>query len=533
MGLDDNFFALGGDSILSLQVVARAMQAGWRLSPRLVFEHPTVAALAQVARVSLGTRADQAPLVGPVPLLPIQHWFFSHPLPAPHHFNQAIRVELPAGALPALDEAWLALQRHHDALRFRYTLTAEGWRQEGTAPETAAPASIIDLRALGAPVRPRAEERIAAAVQASLDLARGPVARAVVVLAEGRQPNALLVIHHLVVDGVSWRVLLSDFELASRQWSAGKPIVLPPKTSSVREWAAALAEAAAGEELGSELPFWLEASAPAAALPRDRAEAANTIRSSRVQQVSVSREDTQALLHDLPARGTANLLDALLAALVQSLAGWTGEETWRIDLEGHGREDVGEVDVSRTVGWLTSLYPVRLTAAPSPAATLQAVKRTLREVPRGGVGFGILRYLDAPSAAPVREAPPAEILVNYLGQADQAIAPSATPAEPSPGLRPVGGPTGRMRDPAAPREYLLEVNGIVAGGQLRLDWIYSAHFEPATVARLAASLVERLHALVVEGLAGAVEEAMVASDFRNAELDENELLRIARLLEGT
>jgi non-ribosomal peptide synthase protein (TIGR01720 family) len=321
---------------------------------------------------------------------------------------------------------------------------------------------------------------------------------------------------------VSWRILLADFELASRQLHAGQRVSLPPKTSSVRQWAEALAAAAGSEAFRDEMPFWIEANAPAATLPRARDTGANTIRASRSHQVTLGREETQALLQELPARGTGQIMDALLASLVQGLWAWTGEAAWRIDLEGHGREELpGDVDVSRTVGWFTSIYPVRLTAEPRPLATLRAVRKTLRDVPQSGLAYGVLRYFDVPGAEPVRDAAPAEILVNYLGQVDPALSPAGA-------LRPAAGPTGPMRDRNAPREYVLELNGLVIGGQLRLTFIYSPHLLPESIVRLADRIVEALRTMI----ATTEEDEAAPSDFKDVDLDESELERIARLLEA-
>jgi non-ribosomal peptide synthase protein (TIGR01720 family) len=197
----------------------------------------------------------------------------------------------------------------------------------------------------------------------------------------------------------------------------------------------------------------------------------------------------------------------------------------RIDLEGHGRDARSpDVDVSRTVGWFTSLYPVRLIADARPAATLRTVRTTLRHVPRSGVGYGVLRYLGGSEAAALCDAGAAEILVNYLGQLDQALGPAGA-------LRPGAGPTGPMRNPDGEREYLLELNGIVSGGQLRLAWTYSTHFDALTIRRLIDRFVDCLHAIVADALIGAADDVMTASDFKDADLDEDELRRLAQLLD--
>jgi amino acid adenylation domain-containing protein/non-ribosomal peptide synthase protein (TIGR01720 family) len=539
VGRHDNFFALGGDSIMSLSVVARAMQVGWRLSPRLIFEHPTIAALAQVATPRASPDADQVAVVGSVPLLPIQHWFFSDQRRAPQHYNQAVRVEIPATMTPRIDAAWLAIQRHHDALRCRFTHTDRGVIQTGTGIETAAPASVIDLGAVQPDAVARIDQRVVAAAQRTLDLARGPVARAIVLLADGRSPHVLFVIHHLVVDGVSWRILLADFQTTLEQVDRGEAPALPPKTTSLRVWATALtgADASGRDTFAAQRAFWLEATAPAATLPRDRAmpDADNTIRRSRTRTAALTLDETHALLHDLAARG-ATVPDILVAALVYALADWTRDRIWRIDLEGHGRDALaGDLDLSRTVGWFTSLYPVRITAAADVVSTWRAARHALRKVPLNGVGYGVLRYLRAsgPDTDALRD-DAAEILFNYLGQVDDLFDPAAAAGA---AFRAGVGPTGAVRDPDGPREYLLEVNGIVVGRQLRLSWTYGPQFDPSTIERLADGVLAQLRILIASiatiatRAAAAIDEAMPPTGIPGVALDDDELSRMAQLLD--
>ena len=527
VGIHDNFFAFGGDSILSLQIVARATQAGLRIATRQVFEHQTIAALAQVVTFAAGPLADQGPVVGAVPLLPIQRWFFALPRPAAHHYNQQVRLELlPAPPRVVVEKAWAALLRHHDALRFRFAATPEGWRQVGVAVEPRSPVTTIDLQSVTSARQAALQRRVAGQVQASLDLAQGPLARAVLIVSQGpgAATDLFLVAHHLVIDGVSWRVLLADFQEAVRQLQAGLPVALPPKTGSVRQWADALGALAASPELIAELPVWSEMSVPAAVLPRDTPAGANTAGTVRTQLVTLSQEETQALIQELPARGVGQVQDLLLAALVDTLAGWTGQPAWRVDLEGHGREDVpGDIDVSRTVGWFTTLYPVRLVAGADPLATLRAVKATTRSIPRSGLGYGVLRYLDErPETAAVREAAPAEIIFNYLGQADQVLAPAGP-------VRPSGGPAGAARDARQPREYVLEINGITAGGRLQLAWNHSGEqYRPGTIAALAERFVQAARALVARSRdPRSAGRWQVPADFPLASLEQQELDQLA------
>ena len=534
VGINDNFFALGGDSILSLQIVARATQAGLRIATRQVFEYQTVASLAQVVQVASGPKAEQAPVVGPVPLLPIQHWFFSLDRPAPHHYNQQVRLELaPAPPLPVVERAWTILLQHHDALRFRFARADGQWTQTAARADGAMRLPVIDLQRVEHAHQNRVQFRVTTAVQASLDLAQGPVVRPVLLIGPGHTTQLFIAAHHLVIDGVSWRVLIADFEQACRQLQAGERVTLPPKTNSVRQWADALRALATSDALAAETPVWMEMSAPAAALPRHDVAASstagalqNTGRTTRVQVATLTREETQAIVQELPALGVGQVQDLLLAALVQALAAWAGESTWRIDLEGHGREELpADIDISRTVGWFTSLYPVRLTASPDPLGTLRAVKATVRAVPRHGLGYGVLRYLDArPETAIVRTARPAEIIFNYLGQADQVLAPTGW-------IKPGSGPVGAPRHPDQPREYVFEINSLVSGGRLQMAWAYSARlYQPQAMEQLTNAFVDAVRALIAgarDQSARAARRWLVPADFPLAVIAQDELDRLA------
>src|SRR6185369_15061068 len=209
VGVEDNFFTLGGDSILSIQVTSRARRAGLQLTPRDLFEHPTIAGLAAVARRVGEVLAEPETVVGPVPLTPIQEWFFAQGFVAPHHFNLPLLLELRRPVAPAmLDRLLVRLLGRHDALRLRFISTEEGWRQEASPSENATPFTTLDLSALSASRQPAALEEAGAALQTSLDLSRGPLLRsALFELGAERRQRLLLAGHHLILDTVSWQVL--------------------------------------------------------------------------------------------------------------------------------------------------------------------------------------------------------------------------------------------------------------------------------------------------------------------------------------
>ncbi|MBZ4423317.1 non-ribosomal peptide synthetase, partial [Myxococcus sp. RHSTA-1-4] len=523
VGLHDNFFELGGDSILSIQLVARARQAGLHLAANHIFQHQTLEALARVAKSEGHTRAEQGLVTGPVPLTPIQRAFFEQPPALPHHYNQAV-ILAARGAVdvPCLEKALQALVAHHDSLRLRLMRGEDGaWRQE--------------IAGLGAPVRlvrvdpsstPEAE---ATRLQGSFDLAEGLLLRAALFQhGANRAPRLLLAVHHLAIDGVSWRTLLEDLATAYSQLLSGQTPALPPKTTSFKDWAERLQAYARSEELARELPYWLEQGrAQVPALPVDLPGAANTRASARVVQVSLEEEETRLLLQETPAAWRAQIHEVLLAALADSLTQWTGQPKLRVELEGHGREALFEdVDLSRTVGWFTATYPVVLdvSGASTPGDRLRAVRDSLRRLPRRGIGHGLLRYLAGDGEArALREAPRAQVLFNYLGQFDQVGGSQASGALP---FAPTREPTGALWSPEGERGHLLEVNGHVFEGRLTLGWTYSEAVHRAeTVQALAERCLSALRRLI-SGRASADARRYTPSDFPLAKLEQSALDRV-------
>ncbi|WP_030344683.1 non-ribosomal peptide synthase/polyketide synthase [Streptomyces sp. NRRL S-1022] len=498
VGADDNFFALGGDSILTMQVVSRLRRDGLHVATRDLFTHQTVAELATVVRTA-PRRSDDGPVTGEVPLTPIQSWFLTTPRAARHHFNQSALLELDGTPDPrALRAALDALLEHHDALRMRFTREADGWRQFNPPP---APGHDLlvrhDLTGLSAEEADAAMAKTADELHAGFDLARGPQLRAALFTGDaGRPAFLLLVAHHLVVDAVSWRILSDDLETAYRQARHGGPVTLGERGTSFRDWARGLAAHVAEGGLDHELPYWEQAVAtedvPA---PAPGAGPAATV------SVELGEDDTTALLRSAPTAYRTRVNDVLLAALALALARWTGRDRVRLDLEGHGREDLLDgVDLSRTVGWFTTVYPVAV-QVPDPGdlgpdrdwrSLVKSVRRQLRAVPGNGIGFGALRTFGTPE---VRErlggAAHSQVVFNYLGQWD------ARPDTAGGGLvRAEHGSFGQDHDPRDPGSHPVEVVGAVQHGRLAFTW----HHRPgvhdtATVRRVAEEFAEALRHL--------------------------------------
>ncbi|MEB5488828.1 condensation domain-containing protein, partial [Burkholderia pseudomallei] len=505
VGRHDNFFELGGDSILVLQVIARARKRGVKFTPKQLFDGPT---LAELARVAVAIEAD-APASGAAHgaaiganaaaarrdeavLTPAQLRFFALDIPRRGHWNQSIALDV-AGAFDfdAFARAFDALLTHHPVFRERFAPTGDG----GGWQRSAAPRAFDTLPLAAAAARDEADALAQFdALQATLDLTHGPLACAFAAVLPSGATKLYLAIHHAIVDGVSWRVLLDDLDAAYRAACERRAVRLGPTGASASEWAARLARAArdpAGPFAG-ELPYWAALAAPHDDLRPDRPDAAATNAHADVVIQTLDAALTREVLTDANAAYRTQAVELLIAALVAALGQHTGAAACRLELEGHGREALfDELDASRTLGWLTSHYPVAFAVEATPAATLAGVKDALRAVPNKGLGFGVLRHYgdDATRAALARVARP-RVTFNYLGQFD---------APRDAALVPRFGGAGRERDPAGPLGNALAIHAYVdANGEraLKVHWVYGAtQFDRATIDALAARFDAALRAL--------------------------------------
>ncbi|MGJ5787175.1 non-ribosomal peptide synthase/polyketide synthase [Pseudomonas aeruginosa] len=514
VGLDDNFFSLGGDSIVSIQVVSRARQAGLQLSPRDLFQHQNIRSLALAAKAGAAT-AEQGPASGEVALAPVQRWFFERAIPNRQHWNQSLLLQ----ARQPLDgdrlgRALERLQARHDALRLRFREERGAWHQ-AYAEQAGEP---LWRRQAGS------EEALLALceeAQRSLDLEQGPLLRALLVdMADGSQ-RLLLVIHHLAVDGVSWRILLEDLQRLYADLDAD----LGPRSSSYQAWSRHLHEQA-GARL-DELDYWQAQLHDAPhALPCENPHGALENRHERKLVLTLDAERTRQLLQEAPAAYRTQVNDLLLTALARATCRWSGDASVLVQLEGHGREDLGEaIDLSRTVGWFTSLFPLRLTPAADLGESLKAIKEQLRGVPDKGVGYGLLRYLAGEEAAARLAAlPQPRITFNYLGRFDRQFDGAAL-------LVPATESAGAAQDPCAPLANWLSIEGQVYGGELSLHWSFSREmFAEATVQRLVDDYARELHALIEhccqEGNVGATPSDFPLATLHQEQLDRLPLARI-------
>ncbi|MBI4524204.1 MAG: KR domain-containing protein [Deltaproteobacteria bacterium] len=527
VGIHDNFFELGGDSLIGLQFIARAHKAGLRFTNKELFDHQTIAELAALAAGKRSYGAEHGPVSGLVPLTPVQRWFFEHARSDAHHWNMAFFFEAAEALDPSLLEKTVqALVAHHDALRLRFIQEDSGWRQMHGDLNHVSPFSCFDLSSLPLEEQIPALQQSAARLQAGINLSEGPLLRIVYFASgSGARSRLLIICHHLVVDLGSWRILLEDFCDTYQRLRRGEKICLPPKTHSLKQWGERLMEFARSEALEREMDYWLEiGNSVPPPLPVDYSGGANTVASARTVSVSLAREETRALLQEVQKSYNARMDDILLMAAGRVLARWAGSSAVLIDQENDGREvEIEGLDVSRTVGWFTVLYPVRLDfrAGDNPGEALKSVKEQLRRVPNHGIGYGLLRYMAEDRVTQRFQAQPRpEVIFLYMGQFDQSLPLSSI-------LKLDTQSCGPTRSPRGMRTHLLEITGSLGGsaGELQFDWTFSENIHRrSTIENLAHEALEVLRSLIAHSGSQPITP-YTPSDFRGARLSQSELDR--------
>nr|WP_295826072.1 non-ribosomal peptide synthetase [uncultured Azospirillum sp.] len=451
IGVTDNFFEIGGDSIIALQIVARARAAGLRITPKQLLERQTIAALAVVAEEATPTVGVAEPPAGPSPLAPIQSWFFDQPIPNRNRWNQSVLLAATMPVDPGRLAAALAMVAgRHAALRLRFSQAPDGgWTQTHADGPTAIPleeATAADDAAV---------TRLCDDLQGALDLARGPLMRALLIRKADGGQRLFLVAHHLVVDGVSWRILLEELAAAlqgpcmlDRLPAAGTPFAL---------WTRQLADAV--PDFLAQLVHW-RAALDTPPLPTVGPLSLNTRRHAITHSLRLDRRQTRRLLTEAPAAYRTRIDTLLLTAVALSATRRFARDALTVHVEGHGRDALfPDIDIGRTVGWFTSVYPVRLAPPASCDSAIRHVKEALRAVPDGGIGFNLLRHLGPPEARAALSGNPTAISFNYLGRFDDA---DDAPWRPAPEE------CGAGTDPDAPLGALISIDGQVMAGELVL-----------------------------------------------------------------
>nr|WP_280146408.1 condensation domain-containing protein [Bacillus amyloliquefaciens]MDH3090285.1 condensation domain-containing protein [Bacillus amyloliquefaciens] len=509
-GIHHSFFELGGDSIKALQVSARLAGEGWNMSIRDLFQFPTIAELAKHLTPAV-TMADQGPIEGSAPLTPIQQRFFEEPGAFDLHYNQSVMLcSEEKFQINALHQTVCALTEHHDALRMTFTENEHGEVVQYNRGIT----------------QQHEEKQIAAEekeIQQAMRLDQGPLVH-LGVFRQKEADHLLITIHHLIVDGVSWRILLEDLQTAYQQALEGKQIKLPPKSDSYIKYAEELFDISKSKALLEEAAYWDSVmSFETAPLPKMNDEHAGRMQeNARTAAWILSSGLTKQLLSETQQAYGTDVHELLLTALGMALQDWTGSEQTLISTEGHGRQGhIPDIDISRTAGWFTSLYPVLLDmrvpdgSGEKTAHRIKTVKDMMRRVPHNGTGFGLLRY----SRNILYKDP--EISFNYLGAFDGLEGKlKMSPFKPQHDIA-----AGRIR------EFDLDINAMVAEGRLEVRAVYTGVFAPGAVESFMNRFQTHLEDIIAH-CSGRKDREKTLTDYSHKELTAQALSSIEDLVKG-
>jgi iturin family lipopeptide synthetase C len=495
IGINDSFFELGGDSIKTIQISARMKKEGYKVEMRDIFRYPRISELAPVLK-PMERIADQSVITGEAPLTPIQHWLFSGQIIDPHHFNQAVMLHFEEG----LDEAAVRaimekLHRHHDALRMTYRNMDGRIVQTNHDLDYPFSLEVFDFRGdrNDAPAAVEALEAAAENIQASIRLEQGPLLKSALFhLDDG--DRLLIVIHHLAIDTVSWRILFEDIETLYHQYTGGKELSLPLKTDSFKLWAEKLAQQANSDLFLKEKSYWAQLeSTHIPQIKKDFPVEDNYLEDAGLLSFTLEEEETALLLTKVNRAFGTDINDILLTALALGFRDVFGIPKLLVSLEGHGREEILEdVDITRTVGWFTCMYPVLLDLSHEAQMSrrIKEIKETLRQIPHKGIGYGVMKYLTAPEhkkGIDFQARP--HVGFNYLGQFDADV------EEKSFGIAKES--YGRLQSPNALRPYPFEVLGMITGKRLQLSLTYNKkQYKPETVESLLSQYKAKLGEII-------------------------------------
>ncbi|MCZ4248856.1 amino acid adenylation domain-containing protein [Bacillus amyloliquefaciens] len=528
VGIEDSFFELGGDSIKALQVSARLGRYGWKMTASDLFRHPSIKELAPLIRKAERV-IDQRPVEGDIPWTPVQHWFLSQRMENRNHFNQSVMM-FSSDALrkQPLEEALQHLVIHHDALRITVSEESGSLRQinHGIQKEELYSLDTWDLSATDS--WEREIETEVAALQQRMDMKKGPLLKAG--WFKTRSGDYLFItVHHLAVDGVSWRILLEDLSSAYTQAVKGQPVQLPPKTDSFKHHAERLSEYAKSSKLMREEEYWrFTEEETAAELPYEKPPnqtGADSIR--QTVSFTLSEEETSVLLQQVNRAYHTDTQDILLTAAALALRDWTGGGRLRIAMEGHGREPImPDLDISRTVGWFTSMYPVLIdlnTAGSELGTAVKTVKDTLGRIPDKGIGYGILKYMTPPEQKTIRFGQAPEISFNYLGQFND------TEDQHTFSLSSLA--SGHDITTTWQREQMAEMSAMAAQNKLHFSLSYPpSRFRKETMEQLLQTLQQYLRDIMAH-CTGKEESEKTVSDFSSKTLTSDDLDSIASFVE--
>ncbi|HEX2927042.1 MAG TPA: amino acid adenylation domain-containing protein, partial [Ruminiclostridium sp.] len=499
VGLEDNFFELGGDSIKAIRVVSKMREAGYTLTVRDLMQLHIVKLIAEKAvRAEEAVLHEQGEVSGQVPLTPIQHMFFSWNYPKAYHFNQAVMICCKDGFdKKALEESLKALVIHHDALRSVYA----GKVQRILPVEESGLFDLkeFDIRNIDNAVQ--MVEKESTDIQSGMDIQNGPLVKVGLFHAENGD-HLLLCLHHLVVDGVSWRIILEDLSSGYELALMSKKIILPSKTASYKAWSEALSVYARSKELKKEVMYWHEIGKKAMTggiqgdLNKSSGEYAHIA-------LELEQESTYQLLYEAGKAYGTEINDLLLSALGMAVKQWKGQDYLTAELEGHGREEIGKpISIDRTVGWFTSIYPIVVEMTDNIRQMIISTKEMLRRIPNHGAGYAVAKYLGQYGLPDIDAA----VSFNYLGEMDSEIREDGRFTASN---LPVGLSIAAENAPT----HGIAMNGSIINGRLKFTVAYnSGRYSEQSMKQFCSSYVQSIKT-IVQHCRSQKETVKTASDF--------------------
>lgn len=507
----DNFFEIGGDSILSIQIVAKARQRGIFLAPNQIFEHQTISELAVFAKTE-NKKIVEEKIAGNVSLLPIQHWFFEEHTNAPHYWNQGLLFDVPENInTDILQKSIEYLIKHHDALRLGFEKTEDGWKAFVAEPADINPFRFIDLTGCSeAEINSEVEEK-AIELQTNQDLSKAGLFQILFFkCGHGHKNKMFLIAHHLLTDTISWQILLSDLESIYFQLSRDEELALS-KPTSYHAWGNRLKELSNSGEFDEEIKFWKEQSF-SEKIPVDF-DSHFPIREKSIKTIGLEIDSatTESLLRHSNESYHTKTEELLITALMLAFEKWAHIKILCLGLEKHGRT-FSKMDLSSTVGWFTTYFPVSLKIENGTnfKSNIISIKEKLRSIPNEGIGFGVLRYLKKTEG--LTQKPP--VIFNFLGN-----------------QKPIDSDVlGRgkfimkgVRSAESERYHLLEINAFVGEGRLNLQFSYSEDIhKQETIQNLLAHFENELRQLI-EHCSLREKPEYTPSDFPEADMNQNDL----------
>ncbi len=517
---DDNFFEIGGDSILSIQIIAKARKEGIVLNSNALFEHQTIAELSLFAKAE-STSISNKLLEGEVSLSPIQHWFFREHRNAPHYWNQAVRLNnLPIVSENQIKKVCDYIITQHDALRARFIQSENQWTSYILSPEQIFALEYINLSNEPSEHHNQIASEQVQRVQDQFTLSEGSLFKCIYFnTGSDKGSFCVLVAHHLVVDAVSWQIITDDFATVLQDIISGNPISQELKTASIKDWNEYI-NTLTSKVTDDELSFWKEQITQTPLLPFDKTNEI-VIEEKDIEQVHFFLDiETTHLIQEANKAYHTKTEELLVTALIDSVGNWSAHQDIAIGFERHGRETLGsQLDVSKTVGWFTSYFPLKFKHQPHKniANQIIATKEHMRSISQGGIKYGVLRYLENA----LGDIGNPEIVFNFLGT--QFTSESDNDIQ-------VTSLTKGLRDPRSERRYKLEINISIKNNQLQGTWSFgNTVYHPQTITLLMNDFKKRL--LEISDYCNQTENgSYTPSDFSEAEISQDDLNNLLDIL---